>query len=104
MKEISPRPIGSSGPDLHNGLGPVSFGTTVQYRLGSIFLHLDQNWASSGPDVDFYMVIWPICGPDLGRFHTGSGLVKSRIWSSNNLDLGQYHTGSGPVPCQIWAS
>ncbi len=73
LGQIWSRPIGRSGPDLRNGLGPVSFGTKGQYRHGSVFPDLDQNWASSRPDVDSFMVIWPKCGQDLVQYHAGSG-------------------------------
>ncbi len=65
LGQIWPRPIGSSGPDPHNRLGPVTFGTTGQYRQGSVFPYLDQKWASSRPDADSFMGIWTKCGPDL---------------------------------------
>ncbi len=52
LGQIWSRPIGRSGPDLRNGLGPVSFGTTGQYRHGSVFPDLDQNWARTGPAPD----------------------------------------------------
>ncbi|RXN12341.1 TE: Transposable element Tcb1 [Labeo rohita] len=87
LARIWPKPIGSSGPDPCNGLGPASFGTTGQYRHGSVFPHLDQNWASSRPDADSFMVIWPKCGPDLIQYQARSGPVPSRIWSNTMSDL-----------------
>ncbi len=37
------------------------------------FPDLDQNWASSRPDADSFMVIWPKYGQDLVQYHAGSG-------------------------------
>lgn len=49
LAQIWPGYIASSGPDLANGLGAVSFGTMAQYWLRTGLI-LDQIWQGTGPD------------------------------------------------------